>query len=588
MAGGIVSLGGGGRRGHSVAVTVSTGGQNGAVLILEGHGVAVLLPLGIHIDQIAIHSRSCGHTGLILVNGLGVAGGLAAFLVPAGARSIGVVPLILRGSMGCPAEELITGTGEGILPQGARISVDHGGIFHGAGTAVGVVADGIGLSQRLPLGVHDDQILVHSRGLCHADTVGIGVQIVAGGLAAFLVPAAGGAVGIVPLILSGSVSIPAQEFIAVSGVSIGAQLGVDTVVDQCVCHGTGTAVGVIADGVGAGLAGGGILRQLLKDIAVKAGNAVMVGVGVGHTAVGVEVQLAVAGGDVAALDLKQCGIGTAGDTEDQSLSGEHGAGGVTQVKYQNHTAVELGVIAGKWQEQGILIEAHALGGPAGQIQILTLDVHSGAVHGAQLGQCNIAAGGAGADGAGVQVHAVLDKEGDLATGHAHDGQAAAPHLAAVVAEAVAAHLAQVAGAALVANNGAVAHNGAGDEQVGGSVDTPHVHIIGMAHVGEVITAVIGVIHFGGCAGVLIGHGDEGPGFVRFDFDAVQHLGADGQTLHTGAGAVVLNDGGIGIVAIEQVGSTGFGREINHGYQKQRQRKQRNRAFEQFSHNRPSY
>ena len=431
-----------------------------------------------------------------------------------------------------------------------------------------LILEGNGIVGRSPLGIQLNHIIGHIGRGRNLGAVLVDILGAACRLAAFCIPAIDAAVGtdITPLALGGPVSGPAGEGVAGAGEGVGTQSGGNTVGHHGIRHGTGAAVGIIThDELGS--AGGSIHRQLLEGIAVDAGNTVMVGVGVGLAAVGVEIQLAVAGADIAALDLKQRTVVGAGHTEHQSLRRIDRTGSIPQIKDHDHAAVEPIVVTGNGDEQMILIVTEALIDKAGQIQIFTLDVNIGLADGAQLGQLDVGALGAGADRAGVHIHAQLGDEGDHTAGNTLNGQSGGAGRRTVIAQRVACHLGQGVAHTLQTNDGIAALVGGGDENVGIAVDAPNIHIVGMTQVVEIVATGIGVIQLGGGAGIFIGHRDKGLAVTAVDLDGIHHLRAHGQTLHTGAGAIVIDLTGIGVVAIEQIGGLRFHGNIDQSHQK---------------------
>ena len=501
--------------------------------------------------------------------------------------------------MSGPADELVAAAGEGVGAQFGADTVGDNGIRHGAAAAVGVVADGVGLGGCLPLSVEGADITADRGSRGNAAAVGVDIQVVTGGLGTLLIPAGRGTIFVVPLVVAGTVSGPADELVAAAGEGVGSQIGADTVGNNSIGHSTAAAVGIVANGVGldsrlSGCFGGcfgrsfgniGIIgSDLGVSIAVEGGDTIVVGVGVGLTAVGIEIQLAVGGADVAALDFKQCGVGAAGNTEGQRFLSIDSTGFAFDVVNQNDTAVQLVVITGKGDKQGAIVIAEALVDTAGQIQRLSLDDHSGLIQGAELGQRNGCAGGAGADGTGIDIHTQFADKGDLAAGNFLNRQSGYPGIGTIVSQAVAGHLSQIVAAALQADNGIGTGIGSGDKDIGIAINAPDIHIVGMAQVVEVIAAGIGVIQLGGSAGILIGHGNKCLRIRSVDLDGVQLLGADSQTLHTGAGTVVIDLGSIGIVAIEQVGSLCHKGNADHTGNHQRENQQSAHTFLRCFHN----
>ena len=298
----------------------------------------------------------------------------------------------------------------------------------------------------------------------------------------------------------------------------------------------------------------------------------MVGIGAALATLDTEVQLIVAGADVAAFDLKQSRISAAGHTEHNRFAGADGRTGDHTVQIEDHhnTPLQPVFIAGDGHIQHTVMIAHALINEAGQVQIRALDVDLVLADGTQLGHADGGIGGTGTDRAGVQIHAPLGDEGNLTTAHTLDGHGSGTDILTVALQTIGCNFGQVAAVPPQANDGIGPLLGGGNKEVGFAVNAPDIHIVGMIQVIKHITTGITVVHSGGLTGIFIRHGDKGLGIVTVDLDGVDHLRTHRNTLNTGAGIVVSDLCNVRVLAIERTGCFHFVGQYDHGCQKQDQ------------------
>ena len=272
----------------------------------------------------------------------------------------------------------------------------------------------------------------------------------------------------------------------------------------------------------------------------------MVGIGIGFSPVGIEIQLAVTA-NAAAFNFQKGRIVGAGYLKHQCFTGENRPHCPLQIVYQNHAAVQVAFVSRNGDENHAALVIHSLVYITRQIHILTLHIHLGFTQAAQLGQLNIGGGSGGADCTCIQLHAQFGDKGYHAVGHTFHGNGRSGGTCTVVQQVITCHFGQVAAAAFQAVDYIMIDN----KQVGAVVNAPYVHIIGMAQIVKQVAAVICIVKHGGTAAVLIRHGDKGIGIGAVHLHGIQHLGANRHTLHSGAGAVIIDFRHVGILGINR-------------------------------------